>query len=176
MIDYLSLDMRKSDFYQGIFKADAEQIEFFNASIQDIKKQLLIDTATWGLAIFEKELNIKTDLNKPLSERRSVIKSKLRGSGKVDHILIKIVADAYSNGDVVVSFNGHIVVKFTSLYGIPPNLDDVKAALEDIKPAHLAIDYEFRYLLIKDIHNVLTLEQMEQTQLNKFAGGEAVGQ
>ena len=115
-------------------------------------------------------------MNKPLSDRRSVIKSKLRGSGKVDHIQIKLVADAYTNGDVVVSFNGHIVVKFTSNYGIPPNLDDVKNALEDVKPAHLAIDYEFRYLLIKDIHNVLTLSEMEQAPLNKFAGGEAIGQ
>ncbi|MEH7389662.1 putative phage tail protein [Bacillus sp. JJ1474] len=171
MIDYLSLDMRKSNIYQEIFKADSRQIDIFNASIEDIKKQLLIDTATWGLAIYEKELKIKTDLNKPLGERRSVIKSKLRGSGKVDHILIKLVADAYSNGDVVVSFNGRIVVKFTSLYGIPPNLEDVKNALEDIKPAHLAIEYEFNYLLIKEIHNVKTLIEMDQIPLNKFAGG-----
>lgn len=163
--------MRKSHVYREIFKAEGEQIDIFYANIADIQKQLLIDTATWGLIFYEKELKIKTDLNKPVDDRRAVIKSKLRGSGKVDHIQIKIVADAYTNGDVFVSFNGHIVVKFTSLYGIPPNLDDVKNALEDVKPAHLAIDYEFRYLLIRDIHNVMTMAEMEQTLLNRFAGG-----
>lgn len=163
--------MRKSNLYKEIFKADGQQVDFFNEAIEDIQKQLLIDTATWGLIVYEKELKIKTDLNKPLDDRRAVIKSKLRGSGKVDHIQIKLVADAYTNGDVVVSFNGHIIVKFTSLYGIPPNLDDVKNALEDVKPAHLAIYYEFRYLLIKDIHNVMTIAQMDQTLLDRFAGG-----
>lgn len=163
--------MRKSKTYQEIFKADGEQINLLLSDIEDLKKQLNVDSATWGLIVFEKELKIKTDLNKPLSERRSVIKSKMRGSGKVDHIQIKLVADAYTNGNVLVSFNGHIIVKFNSNYGIPPNLDDLKNALNDIKPAHLAIDYEFNYLLIKDIHNVKTLFEMDATTLDKFAGG-----
>lgn len=144
----------------------------FRSAIKDIQLQLDIDTASWGLTLWEKELQIKTDLNKPLDERRSVIKSRLRGSGKVDHITIKLVADAYTNGDVVVSFNGHILVRFTSGYGVPPNLDDLKSILEEIKPAHLAIDYEFRYLLIREIHEVVTLNEMENIPLNKFAGGE----
>lgn len=138
--------MRKNKTYQEIFKADGEQIDLLSSNIEDIKKQLNVETATWGLIFFEKELTIKTDLNKPISERRSVIKSKIRGSGKVDHIQIKLVADAYTNGNVLVSFNGHIIVKFNSTLGIPANLDDLKNALEEIKPAHLAINYEFRYV------------------------------
>lgn len=138
--------MRKSKTYQEIFKVDSEQINLLFSDIADIRNQLSIDTATWGLVIYEKELKIKTNLNKPFSERRSVIKSKLRGSGKVDHIQIKLVADAYTNGNVLVSFNGHIVIKFTSTFGVPTNVDDLKNALEEIKPAHLAIDYEFRYV------------------------------
>lgn len=163
--------MRKSNTIKEIFKVDGQQIDHLLSDIEDVRKQLNIDTATWGLTIYEKELDIKTDLRKPLNDRRSVIKSKLRGSGKVDHIQIKIVADAYTNGDVLVSFNGHIVVKFNSVYGIPHNLDDLKNALEEVKPAHLAIDYEFNYLLIKEIHNIKTLVEMEQIPLNKFAGG-----
>jgi hypothetical protein len=137
--------MRKSKVYQEIFNADGEQIALLDSSLDDVKAQLDIDTATWGLDVYEKELNIKTDLSKPLADRRSVIKSKFRGSGKVDSIQIKLVADAYTNGDVIVSFNGHIVVKFTSVYGTPPNIDDLKAVLEETRPAHLAIDYEFAY-------------------------------
>jgi hypothetical protein len=171
LISYLPLFLRKSGTFQEIFRADEQQINSLTDAIADIRKQLVIETATWGLGIYEKELNIKTDLIKPFNDRRSVIKSKLRGSGKVDNIQIKIVADAYTNGDVIVNFNRHIVVKFTSLYGTPPNLDDLKNALEEIKPAHLNIDYEFNYLLIRDIHGVKTLTEMEQIPLNKFAGG-----
>lgn len=163
--------MRNSKVIQSVFTSEEQQFTLLNSSIEDIKKQLDIDTATWGLVVYEKELKIPTNLNKPLNDRRSVIKSKLRANGKVDSIQIKLVADAYTNGDVLVSFNGHIVVKFNSVYGIPPNLEDLKFAIEDVKPAHLAVDYEFNYLLIKEIHNLMTLAEMEQIPLNKFAGG-----
>jgi hypothetical protein len=137
--------MRKSNTYQQIFQSEEIQFSSMDAAIEDIKLQLSIDSATWGLDIYEKELGIKTDLNKPLNDRRSLVKSKLRGSGKADAVQIKVVADAYTDGNVVVSFNGHIVVRFTSQYGIPPNLDDLKSVLEEVKPAHLPIEYEFVY-------------------------------
>jgi len=163
---------RSSKVFQEIMKA--EQIEFDRLAIdiEDLEKQLNIDTATWGLAIYERELGIKTNLNKPLEERRSVIKSKWRGTGKVDRALIKAVVDAYTNGGVEVGFDGRIIITFNDVKGIPPNLEDAQRAIEDISPAHLAIIYEFAYLLIKEIHEVVTLNEMEQIPLHKFAGGE----
>lgn len=172
LIDYLPPFLQKSSVLNGIFTSEDQQLANLRLNIDDVKKQLSIDTATWGLVFFEKELGITTDLSKPLDERRSVIKSKWRGTGKVDATLIKTVVDAYTNGQVEVGFNGNITVKFTGIYGIPPNLDDAKKAVEDISPAHLRILYEFAYLLIKDIHGVMTLTEIEQTHLNKFAGGE----
>ncbi|MNN78327.1 hypothetical protein D3C81_1948730 [compost metagenome] len=60
--------------------------------------------------------------------------------------------------------------------GIPPNLDDLKAVIEEIKPAHMKVEYEFSYLLIRDIDGVMTLDQLEQEPLLNFAGGDPVGQ
>ncbi|MNE88949.1 hypothetical protein D3C80_1863070 [compost metagenome] len=60
--------------------------------------------------------------------------------------------------------------------GIPPNLDDLKAVIEEIKPAHMQVEYEFSYLLIRDIDGVMTLDQLEQEPLLNFAGGDPVGQ
>ena len=172
LLEYLPPYERNSKIFQEIMKA--EQIEFDRLAIdiEDLEKQLNIDTATWGLAIYERELGIKTNLNKPLEERRSVIKSKWRGTGKVDRALIKTVVDAYTNGGVEVGFDGRIIITFNDVKGIPPNLEDAQRAIEDISPAHLAIIYEFAYLLIKEIHEVVTLNEMEQIPLHKFAGGE----
>jgi hypothetical protein len=171
MIETLPLFLRKSQVLQEVFKAEEKKIQLSASDLEDMRKQMDVSTATWGLAIYEKEFQIKTDLSKPLSERRSVIKSKWRGAGKIDAALIKMVADAYTNGDVDISFDGRINIKFNSIIGIPPNLQDLQNALEDIKPVHLRIIYEFAYLLIKEIHNVVTLSEIEQIQLNKFAGG-----
>ena len=38
-------------------------------------------------------------------------------------------------------------------------------------PAHLILEYLYRYLLIKEVHEVMTLTEMDATVMNKFAGG-----
>lgn len=143
----------------------------FDEQMNDFRQQLSVDTATWALDVYEREYGIVTEQNKPIEERRSVVKSKMRGSGKLTSTQIKIVADAFTNGDVSVSFDGKIQIYFTSVIGTPPNLDDIKKALEEVKPAHLAINYTFRYLLIQEIHNVMTLDEIGKTTLSNFGGG-----
>lgn len=168
----LPLYERKSQFIKDLLSAQQLEIDRLSNNIADLEKQLNIDTATWALSIYEKDLGIESNLTKSLEERRSVIKSKWRGTGKVDRTLIKLVVDAFTNGGVDVSFDGRIIITFNDVKGIPPNLEDAQRAIEDISPAHLAIIYEFAYLLIKEIHEVVTLNEMEQIPLHKFAGGE----
>ena len=162
---------RESKVFQEIMNAEEIEFDKLSVDISDLEKQLNIDTATWGLVVYEKELGSKIDINKPLGERRSVIKSKWRGTGKVDRALIKTVVDAYTNGGVDVGFDGKIIITFNDVKGIPPNLADAQRAIENISPAHLAVVYEFAYLLIKEIHEVVTLNEMDQIPLHKFAGG-----
>ena len=144
-----------SKIFQEIM--NTEQIEFdkLNANIIDFRKQFFIDTATWGLEIYEKELGIETDIEKSLSERRSNIKAKLRGYGTVGATLIKTIVDSYTNGGVDVTFDGgkiHII--FNDTKGIPSNIDDVYKILEDTKPAHLDIVYKFIYTVWKELINM----------------------
>jgi hypothetical protein len=145
MILQLQPFQRKSEVYRELFESEGVQFDNRDSAIADLKLQLSIDTATWSMPIYEKELKIPTDPAKPISERRSVIKSKMRGTGQVDASLIKLVADSYSNGDVDVSFDGTIRITFTSVVGVPPNMQDLQDAIEEIKPAHLAVLYVFLY-------------------------------
>ena len=153
LIELLPPYERESEVFKEIMNAEQVMLDKLNIDIADLEKQLNIDTATWGFIIYEKELGIKTNLNKPLEERRSVIKSKWRGTGKVDRALIKAVVDAYTNGGVDVEFNGKIIVTFNDVKGIPPNIEDVYKAIENIKPAHLAIIYIFVYLTWNEFDN-----------------------
>lgn len=159
---------------QAKLEATAEELEQLQHDIDDVLKQLFIDSATWGLSLWEKDFSIPTDETKPLEERRSVIKSKKRGLGKVDADLIKLRCDAYTNGGVEVTFNGAIVVKFTSVLGAPPNMSDLEKALEEIKPAHLRIEYEYSYLLLEQVHQTMTLDEIQQRPLTDFAPFEPV--
>jgi hypothetical protein len=162
MISYIPKFLRTSKVYLEVFTAEGTQIQLFNTDIQDVKLQLLVDTATWGLAIYEKELKIKTDTNKSLSERRSVIKSKMRGHGKVDSTLIKLVVDAYTQGSEEVSFSGIIHITFVSVRGIPSTINEIENSLSEIIPAHLGLLFEYTYLTWDELEgSLLTFDKME---------------
>lgn len=129
----------------------AEDAEFarLNASIDDLLLQFNVSTATWGLREWERICGITSDTNKTLGERRSNVKARLRGYGVVTKQHIKTVADGYYGGEteVIERFPEYIIViKFTSSYGIPSNLSDLQAILREIIPAHLAIEYEFKFV------------------------------
>ena len=151
----LPLYERKSQFSKDLLSAQQSEIDRLSNNIADLEKQLNIDTATWALSIYEKDLGIESDLTitKSLDERRSVIKSKWRGTGKVDRTLIKLVVDAFTNGNVNIGFDGRIIVTFNDVKGVPPNMGDVYKAIEDIKPAHLEIIYIFTYLTWNEFDN-----------------------
>lgn len=146
MIGYLPPYERKSNIFQEIFTAAGIELDTMDLTIEDVEAQLSVDTATWGLVFYEKDLKITPDLSKPYEERRSVIKSKWRGVGKIDRTLIKLVVDAFTNGDCEVTFDGKINITFTSVYGIPPNMTDVQKILSDIRPAHLGLLYIYIYM------------------------------
>lgn len=172
MLKQLQLFQRKSTVFKEIFDAESIKFDSRDAALADFALQFSVDTATWALTIYEHDLGIPTEISKPPDERRSVIKSKMRGSGKVDAALIESVAESYSNGDVQVLFDGKITIRFVSALGLPPNIDDLKAAIEEIKPAHLPIFYSYRYLTITEIEG-MTITQIEATTLDRFAGGGA---
>lgn len=149
MRSYLPYFYAGSPVMNNLLDCEAEEIGKLQASIDDTLAQLFVDTATWGLKLWEQLCDLPTDTAKPLDQRRSVIKSKLRGVGTVTVELIQNVAEAYDGGKVEVSEQPEqyqFTITFVDTRGIPANLDDLKAAIEEIKPAHLTVRYEFNYL------------------------------
>jgi hypothetical protein len=148
MLGYLPGEYSEYRESVAIIHSEAVELESLNGEIADVLAQFYIDTATWGLANWERVCGLTTDETKPYDQRRSVIKSKLRGVGTVTVDMIKNVAGAYAGGEIdVTEDNAHytVNVKFVGERGIPANLDDCKNALRDIIPAHLAINYIFTY-------------------------------
>ncbi|KQX69221.1 putative phage tail protein [Paenibacillus sp. Root444D2] len=168
IINNLNRIMRYDTLVQELANSSGVQLDDAENLINEFEAQLSIDTATWALVFYEKELGIKTDISKSLDERRARIKFKQIGTGNINANTIKLAALAYPNGDCEVSFNGHIVIKFSSLIGIPDFLESLKSDLEQIKPAHLRIDYEFKYMTYFEF-TLLTYDQLHTITYNNFA-------
>ncbi len=110
--------------------------------------QLDVHTATWGLHWWEEALGIEVDESRDPAFRRSRIISKLRGQGTTTVAMVKTVAESFSNGAVDIverPAEYRLEIKFVGTIGIPPNMEDLSAALNEILPAHLAYDYIIIY-------------------------------
>lgn len=171
---YLPPYLTGTKIFTALLNAQQLEVDQLNHSIQDLIDQCFVDTATWGLDSWEGFLGIITDHSKDTNYRRSVIKAKLRGAGTVTVTLLQNVARSFSNGDVAVlehPSSSSFEVVFVGTIGVPPNMSDLQEAVNQIKPAHLAVTYTFLYYLIRDIDQVMTLNELQSMTLNKFAGG-----
>ncbi|WP_322923188.1 putative phage tail protein [Paenibacillus campi] len=161
-----------------VMRTDSErkgaEMDALYDALGDTFRQFFVRTATWGIERWEKELGIVPDVTKPLEQRRAVAESKLRGGGKFSGEQVKNVAAAYERGSVQITFQPSawsFTITFLDTIGVPPNLSDLQATIEQIKPAHLLARYVFRYLRIKEIHNTMTIQQLQQRKMSDFAGG-----
>ncbi|WP_019420200.1 YmfQ family protein [Paenibacillus sp. OSY-SE] len=171
MFSYLPVYYETSRVLRADMNAKGAEMDLLVRTLSETLEQFFVRSATWGLDRWEMELGIPTELTKPIKQRRAVVESKLRGAGKFSGRLVKNVAEAYDGGTVDIAFQPSVwsfTVKFIDTLGVPPNLDDLKSIIEEIKPAHLAVKYEFSYLLIRDVHN-MTIKQLQQTPLSNFA-------
>ena len=107
-----------------------------------------------ALSKSEKEFNIIPSLDQTLEDRKAVLISTLRGIGVTNIARIKNIVESFTNGKVeVITDNPHYFfkVKFVSEMGIPPRINDVRKAIDKVKPAHLDYDFEFKYNTWDDI-------------------------
>jgi len=156
---------------QEILKAESTKLEELDIDALAVINSVFIDNAEdVGLKRYEKIFNIVVPIGSTIPERRSILKSTLRGIDKLSATVVKNISLAYQNGEVDVSFvPSNIIVKFTSVLGIPTNLIKLQEYLNGRKPSHLGILYLFSYLLIQDIDQVMTLDELETMTLDKFA-------
>jgi len=150
LLEYLPSYYADSYIVNNLTEREAGELLALRAGIQQVMGQFFIDTATWGLASWEEICGIPVDTVKPDDQRRSVIKSKLRGAGTVTLAVIKNVADSFENGEIHLQENFaeyEVVITFIGKRGVPPNENDVRKALREIVPAHLNLKFQYTYLI-----------------------------
>jgi hypothetical protein len=152
-----------------ILEAEGEQFDQLRIDLEEQLNQRFASTATWDLPAWEEELGIVPPAGQSISERRAVIRSKMRGIGKFSGRLIKNVVEAYDNGVVDVAFDpptGTFTVTFVSTWGIPPNYADAVRLVEEIIPAHLLVEFAFTYLSFGVLESAgLTVGELESEGL-----------
>ena len=99
--------------------------------------------------LWERAYGIDTDLSLSAQHRRENLIAKMRSAGTTTVAMLKSVAESYANGNVTVTeyyADYKFTIAFVSTRGIPAQMDKLKAAVEKIKPAHLAVEYVYTYV------------------------------
>lgn len=164
LLAYLPPVLRKIKEFKVWDDVVGYELALLNWKREDLIKQCFIDTATWGLSLWENEYGIETDLSKSYEERREVLRAKKRGQGTVTKKMIKATAEAFSGGEVdVIEYPDkyYFVVKFIGQKGIPKNLQVFRNMLETIKPAHLGIKFDFILITYGMLKNNLQITHSE---------------
>ena len=107
-----------------------------------------------------------------LEERRAAIQTAWKIGDKPTLLRMQMICDGWQQGGVLVTYEpGTIHFYFLGEFGTPKNLDALKKLIERMAPAHLILDWAFRYLLVREVHEVMTIDQINAELMDHFAGG-----
>lgn len=145
------LDYRldKVDAFRELTDAEVVEFEHLDGEMADMESNMSL-SGTTARQIDRREawFGIASVASKPLAQRVSVLLAKLRGQGTTTPAFIKNVAKSYQYGEVEVVEDEvpyTVRIVFESILGVPPNMDDFKATMEEVKPAHLVFEYIYKY-------------------------------
>ncbi|MBO5302400.1 MAG: DUF2313 domain-containing protein [Peptococcaceae bacterium] len=143
---------REDRWLNDLFHSAGINMDQLDAASQDVVNQMFLDTATWALSIYEAESNIKVNSDSTYEDRRSAVIAKERTGGKLTLEILQNIANSWNNGEIDVVFeNGKIHVTFSGDNGVPKDLDGFYRAINEAKPAHLAVVYTILYAQWRDV-------------------------
>jgi hypothetical protein len=142
----------------AVMKAIVDSIEAEFRRLQNetilTENQFFVVLSDRDISKHEQDVGLDPDSEADIETRRGRVLSRLRGTGTVTKSMMKNVAKSFINGEIeIIEYPSEyaFAVKFTSKTGVPYNLADIQAMVEEIKPAHLAVEYIFTYRLWQDI-------------------------
>lgn len=144
MMSYLPEIYQRSKTVNEIIRSDSNEIEILFQKIKETLDQFFVDTATWGLDIWESEFGIKTDKSKSYEERRSVVKAKILNTDVFTLRQANILANSFTNRNTAKVEEIRNRSAFYVRYAVDDiiSIKDMVDSFNDVKPAHLAAIFE----------------------------------
>nr|DAW01145.1 MAG TPA: tail protein [Caudoviricetes sp.] len=137
---------RKDLYLNNVLGAGGNRLDSIERKVEALEKEIFFDTMSdVGIAIMEKELDYTTN-SSSLGGKRQEIEARWKTAGKCDLKLLQAIADTWRTGEVAILFTEAVIkISFISVVGIPYDVENLKAAIDEAKPAHLPIEYIFTY-------------------------------
>ena len=136
---YLPAFLMKDGNFKAVCDACSWEHEKIRQVILDVLDQFFIHTATWGLAMWERVLNIHPRPTESYDYRRKKILAKIQGAQTSTIAMMEQIVNVYGYGYV----EEHNDRYYFNIYTTTQNERELKEMEEQImfyKPAHLGIN------------------------------------
>lgn len=160
MLTFTDWYYQDSKIMKSILDTQGIEIDRIRFAIKDILKQCYVDTATWGLSLWEKELNIKNS-SKNNDERRQQIKLYLvKPVSVTPEFLTNLINDYTTNKSTqIIEHNSDYWFELSVSSDDEVNWKKIYEAVHLYKPAHLGFA-----VVIRIISQILTSHKASITQ------------
>ena len=143
LLSYLPWYERESEVFKEILKTEEIEFDKLKLKLGDLEEQFFVDTATWGLSIYEKELGLPVEPDIDIRIRRGLIKAKTMmqppsSKRKVVSILKSFVETAEIE-EAFDEYRFNVILKTLDTVG--DKIQYIHWVVEEFKPTHM--DYIF---------------------------------
>ncbi len=146
-----------------MYRTDKVTVDIVNAlqakisevedKINDLYKQIFLDSATWYLELKEGEMSISKKLD-DIDKRREYVKTRLLGTGTATKEMVESVANAVSGVNVEIIFDDmKVIINFLHCDN-NKYLGIVKRAVENVIPYHLDAVLQYEHVNWGEVKNV----------------------
>lgn len=171
MLRSLPVAYRADRWVRDLLGCIAALDEKHRESALETAAQLFPDSMTFILDVEERMAGLAGNAALTLEERRTALQARWRAAGKCDVELIQRVCDSWKNGEISVGFaKGVILLTFVGAYGVPEaaELAALQEAIEHTIPCHLAAEYLWRWLLVREVA-AMTVDELQTHPVSEFA-------
>lgn len=156
MIEKLPYYYRKSQVVKDIYSVVQTVLDNLQADISAENLQLFIAT-TDDFELHEKDVGL-SEITADNETKRARVIARLHGNNLLTKSELENLIRVYDKTGCTITedFENHTVtVLFSDRTGMPHNLTEIQAAIEEVKPAHLSFEYEFQKNTWNDVRRKL---------------------
>lgn len=158
MLTFTDWYYQDSKIMQNILDTQGIEIDAIRDKIKNILEQFYVDTATWGLDLWEKELNIQ-DTTGNYSERRNRIKLYLAKPVSVTPRFLTDLVNRYSEkkSAKIIEHNSEYCFEIEVAADDKIDWDNINKSINLYKPAHLGFYTSLKIFLLTKIINTVKI-------------------
>ena len=145
MIDRLPAYYSKSKTLKDFYNVVQTILDKVSEDISDEDKRLFI-TTTDSFLLHEKDVGL-SEITADNETKRARVIARLQGNNLLTKSELEQLILMYDRTGCIITEdykNYTVAVKFSGRKGVPYNFEQIKSAVDEVKPAHLQVNYEFQ--------------------------------